>query len=303
VVTIDGAKTYPTDGSLGITTVYELGAPGSRLTFFQAFRGWIDPAEAVVPREFLYPDDAFNDDNAGDQFRRQGAAQMAESEQNAIVAGLNYADEPVTYQVVITDVEPDAPASGSLEPGDTILEINGSKVGNYRDIKRIMGKVEPGGTVEVTVERDDATLTEEITTGANPDDETRAYLGVLLGLGFDSPVQVDLRLDDVGGPSAGLMFSLAIVDSLTPDSLTGGRAVAGTGTITPQGKVGAIGGVVQKMYGARDSGAEFFLAPRSNCREIAGNIPSGLDVAAVRTLEDAVSVIDGSGQDEECPAP
>ena len=115
VVTIDGAKTYPTDGSLGITTVYELGAPGSRLSFLQAFRGWLEPSKDVVPRDFLYPTNAFE----RGQLRRcssvrQGAAQMAESEQNAIVAALNYVGEPVKYEVVISQVMPDTPAAGRL---------------------------------------------------------------------------------------------------------------------------------------------------------------------------------------------
>lgn len=301
VVTIDGAKTYPTDGSLGITTVYETGAPGSRLSFLQAFQGWLDPSEDVVPRDFLYPDDAFNSEDAGEQFRRQGAAQMAESEQSAIVAALKHVGEPVKYEVVVTDVMPDTPAAGKLEDGDTILAINDQQVGSYGDVKKLMSDVAPGDQVSVTIRRDDEKLTEEITTTENPDDPDRAYLGVLLGLGFSSPVTVDLRLDDVGGPSAGLVFSLAIVDSLTPGSLTDDRSLAGTGTITPAGRVGPIGGVVQKMFGARDGGASVFLAPRSNCGEISGHIPDGLDVIPVRTLDEAVGALDGSGTTSTCP--
>ena len=303
VVSIDGAKTYPTDGTLGITTVYELGSPGSNLTFLEAFRGWVDPSEAVVPRDLLYPPDSFDDDNAGDKFQQQGAAQMTESQQSAIVAALNYVGEPVTYNVVVTDVEPGAPADGILETDDTIVAINGQDVGNYADVARLMGKVDPGETVDVTVERDGEKVTETITTAENPKDSSKAYLGIYLGTGFDSPVNVDLRLDDVGGPSAGLMFSLAIVDSLTPDSLTEGRNIAGTGEITPQGRIGPIGGVVQKMFGARDHGAAIFLAPRSNCDDIVGNTPDGLDVVAVRSLDDAVGALDGTGPMPECPAP
>ena len=302
VVTIEGADTYPTDGELGITTVYELGAPGSRLTLFEAFRGWLDPSVDVVPRDFLYEEDAFDDDDAGDEFRRQGAAQLAESEENAVVAALSFAGEPVTYEVVVTEVQPDAPASGSLEVDDTLVAVNGQSVDGYADVRRLMGKVEPGDEVDITVERADEEVTETITTGASPDDVERAYLGVLLGLGFESPVEVDLSLDDVGGPSAGLIFSLAIVDTLTPESLTEGRNIAGTGTITPEGKVGPIGGIVQKMHAAQDEGAEIFLAPRSNCREVVDNIPDGLDVVAVRTLEDAVAALDGSGPSPGCPA-
>lgn len=301
VVSIEGAKTYPTDGSLGITTVYELGAPGSQLSFFQAFRGWLDPSENVVPRDFLYSDDDFDGDDAGDDFKQQGAAQLAESEQSAIVAALRYVGEPVTFDVVVTDVKPGTPADGVLEVDDVIVSIDGQTVDKYRDVVKILDSVEPGDTVDLVIERDGKRLEEQVTTETNPDAPERAYVGVLLGVGVSSPVEVRLRLDDVGGPSAGLIFSLAIVDTLTPDSLTGGQDLAGTGTITPNGRVGPIGGIVQKMYAARDNGASTFLAPRSNCGEIVGNVPDGLDVVAVRSLDEAVGALDGTGPAPACP--
>jgi len=302
VVTIKGAETFPTDGELGITTVYELGAPGSRLTLFEAFRGWIDPSVDVIPRDLLYEEDAFGDEDAGDDFRRQGAAQLAESEESAVAAALSFAGEPVTTEVVVATIEPDSPASGSLEVGDTILAINGQNIDGYGDVRRLVGQVEPGDDVVVMVERADEDLTETITSGTSPDDEQRGYLGITMGLGFSSPVEVDLSLDEVGGPSAGLIFSLAIVDSLTPESLTEGRSIAGTGTITPEGKVGPIGGIVQKMHAANSDGAELFLAPRSNCGDVVDNIPEGLDVVAVRTLDEAVGALDGTGPMSGCPA-
>jgi PDZ domain-containing protein len=301
VVSISGAETYPTEGSLGITTVYETGAPGSRLTLAKALQGWIDPAVDVIPRELLFPPDAFDGDDAGDQFQRQGAAQLAASEQSAVAAALTYVGEPVTYEVVIDEVEPGSPSDAVLLAGDTVLEIDGTPVPDYRSVKRVMAEVEPGDEVSVTVRRDDVEVTEKVTTGTNPDAPDRAYLGVLLGVGFSSPVDVELTLGNVGGPSAGLIFSLAIVDSLTPEPLTDGRDVAGTGTITQRGRVGAIGGIVQKMYGASDEGAEVFLAPRANCGEVSRNIPDGLDVIAVRTLDEAVQALEGEIPAPRCP--
>jgi PDZ domain-containing protein len=109
---------------------------------------------------------------------------------------------------------------------------------------------------------------------------------------IDSPFTVDLRIDDVGGPSAGMMFALGIIDRLTPGSLTGGRHVAGTGTICGDGQVGAIGGIVQKMSAARAAGATLFLAPASNCSDVVGHIPSGLDVVAVDTLSDSLAALE-----------
>lgn len=302
VVIISGAKTYPTDGSLGITTVYETGAPGSRLTLAEAIRGWIDPSVDILPRDLLFPPDAFDGEDPGGTFERQGAAQMAESEQSAVVAALDYVGEPVTYNVEIVEVEPDSPSDGVLSAGDTLVKINGTPVPDAKSVQRVMGDVSPGDDVEVDVRRDGELMTVTITTVANPKDPERAYLGIYLGLGFTSPVDVELNLDGVGGPSAGLMFSLAIVDSLTPEQLVAGREVAGTGTITPEGRVGPIGGIVQKMYGARENGADLFLAPRSNCSALVGNVPDGLDVIAVRSLDEAVNALEGVGEAPGCPA-
>jgi PDZ domain-containing protein len=300
VVEIEGAESYPTDGELGITTVFELGAPGSRLTLGEAVTGWIDPAVDVVPRDLLFPPDAFNGDDAGDRFDQQGALQMAQSEESAVAAALSLLGEPVTFEVVIDQVDPDAPAGGILEEGDTLVSINDEPTADYRDVKKVMSGVEPGEDVSVEVRRDGETVVETITTAENPQDPDRAYLGVILGIGFSSPVDVTVRLDDVGGPSAGLIFALAIVDSMTPESLTDGRSIAGTGTIDPSGRVGAIGGVVQKMHGARDEGATIFLTPRANCSEVVGREPDGLQVVAVRTLEQAVDALEGDGPLPTC---
>lgn len=300
VVSVTGADSYPTTGSLGITTVYEKGSPGSRLTLLEAVRGWLVGADDVLPRDLLFPPDAFEGDDAGDLFEQQGRLEMEESEQNAVVAALRYAGKPVTFEVVVDDTQPDTPADGVLLPGDVIVEVDGDRITSYRDVRRTMGDVVPGDDVTVVVRRDGERRELTLTTISNPDDKSRAYLGVSLALGFRSPVEVDVALANVGGPSAGLMFSLAIVDTLTPGSLTGGASVAGTGTIDPAGEVGAIGGIVQKMYGARSDGATLFLAPRANCREVAGNVPDGLTVAAVKTLDEAVDVLEGDAQPTPC---
>jgi PDZ domain-containing protein len=156
-----------------------------------------------------------------------------------------------------------------------------------------MSDVKPGDEVTVVVRRNGKQLTEKLATVQNPKDPSRAFIGVQLTVGFHSPVDVQVALANVGGPSAGLMFSLAIVDTLTPDDLADGRNIAGTGTITPQGKIGPIGGIVQKMNGAAREGATLFLAPQSNCSEVAAHVPDGLDVVAVKSLDDAVAVLSG----------
>jgi PDZ domain-containing protein len=154
-----------------------------------------------------------------------------------------------------------------------------------------------GAPVVVEVDRNGATTSVTVTPTRNSSD--RYVLGILLSSDFTFPFDVKISLENVGGPSAGMMFALGIVDTLTPGDLTGGRHVAGTGTITPDGAVGAIGGIVQKMIGAKQNGATMFLAPAANCSDVAGNVPDGLQVVKVETLADAKAAVErlGSGQD------
>jgi PDZ domain-containing protein len=109
-------------------------------------------------------------------------------------------------------------------------------------------------------------------------------------------------LNNVGGPSAGMMFALGIIDTLTPGELNGGQDVAGTGTITADGTVGPIGGIRQKMWGALDAGADWFLAPESNCDEVVGHIPGRLKVFAVKTLDDSLDVLEAIRDDGDLSA-
>ena len=105
-------------------------------------------------------------------------------------------------------------------------------------------------------------------------------------------VKVKMHIDDIGGPSAGMMYALGILNKLTGVDLAGGKTIAGTGTIDNNGKVGAIGGIRLKMISAKRDGARWFLAPNSNCDEVVGNIPQGLNVVSVKTLDDAYKALE-----------
>lgn len=128
----------------------------------------------------------------------------------------------------------------------------------------------------------------KITTTKAEDDPKVAMVGIKAGTDHTYPFTIDIKLADVGGPSAGLMFALGIVDKLTPGDLTGGKFVAGTGTIEDNGKVGPIGGIEMKTVGARDKGAEYFLTPKDNCASAASDVPDGLTLVKVNTIKDAV---------------
>ncbi len=157
---------------------------------------------------------------------------------------------------------PKGPSGGKLEPRDRIVAVDGTEIGGMEDLFAALDGVSPGDKVEVGVRRSGADRTFEITTAAAQDDKKRAILGVLVGIGYQFPFDVHVGIDEsIGGPSAGLVFALSVYDTLTPGALTGGDVVAGTGTIAPDGTVGPIGGIREKLIAAARSDAEIFLVP------------------------------------------
>ncbi|MFZ0325205.1 MAG: PDZ domain-containing protein [Actinomycetes bacterium] len=299
VVAVSGANTYPTSGQLDATTVYETGGPGSRLSLLDALRGWVDPAVAVVPSELLHPKDETQQDA-----EQQGAEQMSFSQQDAVAAALRYLGKPVHRVVQVQSVLSGSPADGVLKPADRILRVDGTRVHSPDQVRRLISSRKPGDAVTLTVVRGDKRMTFDVTTEQSPDDPGRAVIGVIPAEGYISPIDVKITLANVGGPSAGLVFALAVIDKLTPGSLVGDAPVAGTGTITADGKVGAIGGIEQKMHGARQEGAQFFLAPGDNCSDVVGAVPDGLQVVRVDTLKDAVTALESisSGDTANLPS-
>ncbi|HVQ17882.1 MAG TPA: PDZ domain-containing protein [Actinomycetes bacterium] len=296
VITVEGAQTYDTTGSLDVTTVYEDGGPGIPLTLLQAFRGWLDPTMTVVPRELVYSPDLYKTDTGATQVKQQGVAQMRESEQTSVVAALRYVGKPVHTVVVVGSTMPGAPADNVLQPGDRIISVSGHPVSTPDQVRAQVSKVDPGDEVTLVIERDSKRQDVRLSTIASTDKTKHALIGITPTVSFVSPVDVHITLADVGGPSAGLMFSLSIVDKLTPGPLAADRNIAGTGVMGPAGHVGPIGGIVQKMAGARADGASVFLAPASNCNEVVGHIPDGLRVVRVSTLTQAVHAVEQLGQ-------
>ncbi|WP_116951245.1 YlbL family protein [Jiangella endophytica] len=301
VIQIDGADTFPTDGVLDLTTVGVTSADAD-LDLLTALRAWLDPDRAVVPRELVYPEGT-----TAEQSRQQNAAMLANSQQNAEVAALRKLGYDVPEKVVVDAVVADAPADGILEPGDIVVSVDGTAVATPEDVVDAVTAHEPGETVTFVVDRDGQQLTEDIQTIAAEDDG-RALVGFSPTLGFDLPVDITIGIDErIGGPSAGMIFAVAIYDSLTPGALLDGTHIAGTGEISPDGEVGAIGGIQQKIAAANHDGAELFLAPASNCDEAVGGNNGDMRVVPIETLDDAVSSIEAfvagdTGDLATCPA-
>jgi Lon-like protease len=287
LIVIEGRRTYPTGGRLDLTTVKVRGGPDRTLDLASALRGWVDPTMAVVPVEQVYPRG-----ESQDEIRQRNVEEMNLSQVNAAAAALQALDIPVTEVVVVQAILEGSPARGVLQAADVVTAVDGRPVTTPEQVRDAVRAREPGAQVTITVERDGRTRTETLTTRESPEQPGQAVVGFVPDVSFEFPFDVTFSLEDVGGPSAGMMFALGIIDKLTPGQATGGAYVAGTGTITPDGTVGGIGGIQQKLVAARERDVDLFLAPEANCRQVAAATPEGLRVAKVATLDEAVAALE-----------
>jgi PDZ domain-containing protein len=294
LVHVDGAETFEPSGELLFLTV---GVDG-HVTLLEAAAGWIDPDVEVLPREAV-----FGRGVSPEQNRELNAIAMVGSKQTAVVVALTRLGvelDPTGTGAVVLGVEPGTPADGSLEVGDTIVAVDGDAIELYGDLAPAVSARRPGDRVTLTVEAEDgATREVPLTLAARPDDPEAGFLGVTGDTrGFDPglPFDVDIDSGQVGGPSAGLAFTLAVLDVLTEGELTGGLSVAVTGTIGDDGGVGEVGGVVQKAAAAADAGAELFLVPPGELDDALAN-DHGMEVVAVATLDEALAALEAHGGD------
>jgi Lon-like protease len=281
LITITGHTTYPTTGHLNMVTVGYQGGPGVTINIFSALTAWLNPHEAVVPESELFPPG-----QTAQQSQQQDTQEMTGSQQLATAAALTELHIPFGTQVVVVQAEPGFPAAGVLKAGDVITAVDGKTVTGESALTSLIQSHPAGTTLNVTIVRSGRTQTVQVGTkesGGHP------VMGVEITGQYKFPFTVKISVGDIGGPSAGMMFALGIIDKLTPLNLAGGKFIAGTGEITASGQVQAIGGIQQKMVGARDAGATIFLAPASNCSDVKGAIPAGLQVVKVSTLSQAVS--------------
>lgn len=290
VVQIDGTDTYPTSGQLNMTTVSVV----DDVTLFGALGLWVSGRNALVPREEVFPPQL-----SEEQVQQQNVQLFEDSESRAETAALRHLGYPST--VIVDQVAGGQAADGRLQPGDRLLSVGGRPVAEAQDVLDALAGTTAGETVAVRFWRgEDPERTESFVLGAG-EDPGRGYLGIGVADRPDVDFEVTISLADVGGPSAGLMFALGIVDKLTPGELTGGRFVAGTGEITPDGAVGPIGGIPFKMLRASEAGATVFLVPADNCAEALSRTPDGLQLVRVDDLGGAVRALEGLGAGEPAP--
>jgi len=237
---------------------------------------------------------------------QENTTQFTDSENDAEVAALSYLHEPV--KVVVGPLSAGAPAANVLKEGDQLLSVKGQPVTSPGQVSQILTTTRPGDQIPVSFQRGDAPATQgTVTVGARPaiagrPDGPQGFLGITPEGRPADPNQIVISLGDIGGPSAGLAFALAVIDKLTPDDLAGGRFIAGTGQIGPTGVVSPIGGIPLKMIAARHAGATVFLVPAANCAEAAANTPAGLQLIKVTNLSDAVDSLTALKQNRPAPS-
>ena len=288
VLKVSGTETYPTEGALRMTTVSVSGCPGYPVTTADVIAAWFSADKRIVDRNEVCPQD-----QSAEQVEETGKAQMTASQDSAVIAALVETGKAGAMHLTVTEVT-EQQTSTEIQAGDVLETITPqggqtTTLASFSQLRELMTTISEGTRVTLGVRRGDQKASAALTTIAPQEGTTGSLLGLSLKISVDSPVEATFGLSDVGGPSAGMMFALGVVDEITPGSLTGGKDISGTGTIDMTGQVGPIGGIQQKMAGARESGSTFFLAPASNCNEVKGHEPKGMQVFAVNTLHEAVA--------------
>ena len=288
VLKVSGTETYPTEGALRMTTVSVSGCPGYPVTTADLIAAWISADKRIVDRDEVCPQD-----QSAEQVEETGKAQMTASQDSAVIAALVETGKAGAMHLTVTEVT-EQQTSTEIQAGDVLETITPeggqtTTLASFSQLRELMTTIPEGTRVTLGVRRGDQKASAALTTITPQEGTTGSLLGLSLKISVDSPVEATFGLSDVGGPSAGMMFALGVVDEITPGSLTGGKDISGTGTIDMTGQVGPIGGIQQKMAGARESGSTFFLAPASNCNEVKGHEPKDMQVFAVNTLHEAVA--------------
>jgi PDZ domain-containing protein len=262
----------------------------------EALAGWIEHDRVVVPHDSIYPPG-----QSEQKVNQQDHQDFVGSQDDAELAALCELGYPQGVQIL--DVTSGSKAKGILKDGDELVSINGTSVSTLDRLTAVLDAATPGADATIAIKRDGVPSTVTVPLGAPPAGSTGARIGVSVAQGCIAPFQIDLGLaDEIGGPSAGLMFALGIIDKVGSTDLTHGRFIAGTGTIDGSGNVGPIGGIALKMIAARRAGATVFLAPSGNCSDVRGNIPKGLQVVKVSTLHGAITDLEAIAAGKSVPS-
>jgi PDZ domain-containing protein len=285
-----GTQVYGSAGRFYLTSV----GIDDDVRFFEAILDLANRDVQLHPRSDIYPQG-----ESTQQVNQQNADDMDESKVLAAVVALRELGYKVDPSAVdVTEVRAGAPADGKLRAGDHLVRVDGRPVTSIQQLQEAIRDHRPGETLSLAVKRGDDDVAVRVPVGL---DGGQPRIGVVLREEYGKlPVPVTIDTENIGGPSAGLMFALSIYDRLTPGDLTGGRRIAGTGQITEDGSVVPIGGISEKIVGAKRQGATVFLLPRGNCDEARPHAPAGLRLVPVSKVDDAIAFLESKPGD---PAP
>jgi PDZ domain-containing protein len=284
LIDIKGHPVNKTTGHLNMVTVDFEGGPGNEINVFTALRAWLDPHNAVVPQQ-----EVFGTNESAQQVLKQDVQEMTGSQELATAAALTYLKIPFKTLIQVASTEPGMPAAKVLRPGDVIEDVNGNPIGSLSALSTQIRAHPAGAPTRLTVIRKGRTIPLVIRSVKS---QGHAEIGVVVQDQYKFPFTVTINVGNIGGPSAGMMFALGMIDKLGTVNLTGGRFIAGTGEISQNGAVSPIGGIQQKMAGARAQGATVFLSPAANCSDALSALPAGMKLIRVSTLSGAVSALE-----------
>ena len=284
VISIKDATTYPTEGELDLLTVSIKGDPVRGASWVSIIESFFSEGYELIPIAEYYPPGV-----DFDEIDQQADIMMLDSQATAKGAALRELGYEIKSSVKVSVVQSTGAAAGILRAGDTLLTVDGEIATGIDQVRAQVAASKGKRPVVLEVLRKDTEKVFEITPRF-VDGSWR--LGIFVASVPEIPLDIDIDAGNVSGPSGGQIFALAIYDLMTPGSLTGGKQIAGTGTIEVDGSIGPIGGVKQKLVGAKNAGAKYFLLPESNCSDAKGNIPAGMKVIAVSNLKESLKAIE-----------
>lgn len=286
VISVSGTETFETSEQLNLLTMTTVGTPDNPLSWLRLLPALLDETQRIVPAREVFPEDLTPEER-----REMGRLMMEQSQLTATAAALNAADIEFDEELIVLTIGDRSPADGHLKVGDRILTVNGVAVEGFADLRAQIARNGAGQAATFVLERG-GEFVEVLLVPEEREASDYPVVGITVETRYTFPFQVDISLDRIGGPSAGMMFALAIYDELTPKAVAGTLNVSGTGTIDEHGNVGAIGGLPQKVWAASSVNSDVLLFPASNCEDLPATLPHNLTLVPVTTLDEAIRTLE-----------
>ncbi|MBV7363551.1 hypothetical protein KRX54_03785 [Actinomycetaceae bacterium TAE3-ERU4] len=304
----EGTSSTHLPGQLRMVTVSLRGGPGNRnVTGIELIAAKLSSSSSIQPYSKLFPPHV-----TGEQEDKLQKSFLESSMNNARAAALTYLKVPFRSEIIVSGIAKNSNAQGKLKEGDKLesIEVAGQKtqIKSTAELFNVLQSVAPGTNVKITYtpQGQSTQQSAEIKTVAPGKNAKGSRLGIYISIKSHFPIDIKINVgENIGGPSAGLIFTLGIIQRMTPTDIVGDNKIAGTGTISVNGKVGPIGGIVQKIYGAKRDGAKWFLAPKENCTDLKGaKLPTGIRIVSVNNLDEAMDSLKAikNGNGDSLPA-